>query len=73
MYIKNYSLASEACLLIIKELTSLTSSSDIKISYHALGLLVQEICSYAEQFGNKTIDPQFVKWLIMKYYSTNQK
>ena len=72
-YIKNYSLTSEACFLILKELDSLTGSSDIKISYHALGLLVQEVCSYAEQFDNKIIDPQFVKWSIMKYYSTDQK
>ena len=72
VYIKNYSLLSEACILVIEELKSL-SSDDIKISYHALGLLVQEVCSYAEQFGNKTIDPQFVKWSILKYYSTDQK
>jgi transcriptional regulator with XRE-family HTH domain len=72
VYIKNYSLLSEACILVIEELKSL-SSNDIKISYHALGLLVQEVCSYAEQFDNKTIDPQFVKWSIMKYYSTDQK
>lgn len=72
-YIKNYSLVSEACLLILKELTSLPTRSDIKISYSALGLLIQEVCNYAEQFGNKTIDPQFVKWSIMKYYSVDQK
>ncbi len=72
VYIKNYSLLSEACHLVIQELKSL-SPAGVKVSYDALGLLVQEICSYEDQFSNTTIDPQFVKWLITKYYSPDKK
>ena len=43
VYIKNYSLLSEACHLVIQELKSL-SPAGVKVSYDALGLLVQEIC-----------------------------
>lgn len=72
VYIKNYSLVSEAYHLVIEELKPL-SASGVKVSYDTLRLLVQEACSYADQFSNTTIDPQFVKWLIMKYYSPDKK
>lgn len=70
-YIKDYSLLAEAYVLIIEELELLPS--EIKISYSAFNLLVQEVCSYATQLGNKHIDRQFAKWSIMKYYSANKK
>lgn len=69
-YIQDCSLLSEAYLLVIEELKLLPS--DIKISYSALNLLVQEVCSYSLQLKNKTIDKQFVKWSIMQYYSLEQ-
>ena len=70
-YIQDYSLLSEAYLLVIEELKLLPA--DIKISYSALNSLVQGVCSYSLQLKNKTIDKQFVKWFVMKYYSLDMK
>ena len=66
-YINNYKLLLEACQKVIFEVQQLPQ--DIKISYEAILLLILEVYSYAEQFSSSSIDPQFVKWSIMKYYS----
>lgn len=68
-YIQDYILFSEASILLIEELKQLYTQ--IKISYSAFSALVQEICSYSIETGNKNIDKQFVKWSVMKYYSAN--
>lgn len=70
-YIQDYNLLAEAYVLIIKELKLLPVN--VKVSYTAFNLLVQEVCSYATQLENKKIDSQFVKWSIMKYYSNDKK
>jgi transcriptional regulator with XRE-family HTH domain len=70
-YIKDYSLLAEAYILIIEELELLPLN--VNVSYSSFNLLVQEVCSYATQLGNKNIDRQFVKWSIMKYYSVDKK
>jgi len=66
-YINDYKLLLEACQKVITEIQLLQKS--IKISYEALFILILEVYSYAEQFNNTSIDDQFVKWSIMKYYS----
>jgi len=66
-YINNYKLLLEACQKVIFEVQQLPQ--DIKISYEAILLLILEVYSYAEQFNSTSIDSQFVKWSIMKYYS----
>ena len=66
-YINDYKLLLEACQKVITEIQLLPKS--IKISYEALFILILEVYSYAEQFNNTSIDDQFVKWSIMKYYS----
>ena len=66
-YVDNYKLLLEACQKVIAEIQSLPEN--IKISYEALFILILEVYSYAEQFNNTTVDDQFVKWSIMKYYS----
>ncbi len=66
-YINNYLLLLEACEKVIKEIQLLPAN--VKVSYEALFVLILEVYSYAEQFKNATIDEQFVKWSIMKYYS----
>ena len=66
-YINNYKLLLEACQKIIEEIQLLPKN--IKISYEAIFILILEVYSYAEQFNNTSIDNQFVKWSIMKYYS----
>lgn len=66
-YINNYKLLLEACQKVISEIQNLPNS--IKISYDAIFVLILEVYSYAEQFHNASIDEQFVKWSIMKYYS----
>ena len=66
-YINNYKLLLEACQKVIEEIQLLPKN--IKISYEAIFILILEVYSYAEQFNNTSIDNQFVKWSIMKYYS----
>jgi transcriptional regulator with XRE-family HTH domain len=66
-YVNNYNLLLEACQKVIFEVQQLPK--DIKISYESIFLLILEVYSYAEQFNSSSIDPQFVKWSIMKYYS----
>ncbi len=66
-YVNNYKLLLEACQKVIEEIQLLPEN--IKISYEAIFILILEVYSYAEQFNNTSIDNQFVKWSIMKYYS----
>jgi transcriptional regulator with XRE-family HTH domain len=66
-YVNNYKLLLEACQKVIEEIQLLPKN--IKISYEAIFILILEVYSYAEQFNNTSIDNQFVKWSIMKYYS----
>lgn len=66
-YVNNYKLLLEACQKVIEEIQLLPKN--IKISYEALFILILEVYSYGEQFNNTSIDSQFVKWSIMKYYS----
>ena len=66
-YVNNCKLLLEACQKVIEEIQLLPKN--IKISYEAIFILILEVYSYAEQFNNKSIDNQFVKWSIMKYYS----
>lgn len=66
-YIDDYKLLLEACQKVIAEIQLLPKN--IKVSYEALFILILEVYSYAEQFHNTSIDNQFVKWSIMKYYS----
>jgi transcriptional regulator with XRE-family HTH domain len=68
-YINNYKLLLEACQKVIAEVQQLPDT--IKITYDALFVLILEVYSYAEQFNNTSIDEQFVKWSIMKYYSSD--
>lgn len=68
-YINNYKLLLESCQKVIAEVQQLPDT--IKITYDALFVLILEVYSYAEQFNNTSIDPQFVKWSIMKYYSSD--
>lgn len=65
-YVNNYKLLLEACQKVIEEIQLLPEN--IKISYEAIFILILEVYSYAEQFNNTSIDNQFVKWSIMKYY-----
>lgn len=69
-YINDYSLLLEACSKVIAELKLLPEN--LKISFDAVCILILEVYSYADQFKNDTIDPQFVKWSVMKYYSIDQ-
>jgi transcriptional regulator with XRE-family HTH domain len=66
-YVNNYKLLLEACQKVIEEIQLLPKN--IKISYEAIFILILEVYSYAEQFNNTSIDNQFVKWSIIKYYS----
>ncbi len=69
-YINNPQLFLETCNKVVQEILLLPNS--IKISYEAMFTLVFEIYSYAEQFKNSTIDDEFIKWTIMKYYSLDK-
>ena len=69
-YINNYSLLLDACSKVITELKLLPEN--LEISFDAIYILILEVYSYADQFKNDTIDPQFVKWSVMKYYSIDQ-
>lgn len=69
-YINDYNLLLEACTKVIEELKLLPK--ELNISFDAVCILVLEVYSYAEQFKNDSIDTQFVKWSVMKYYSLDQ-
>ncbi|EER22309.1 MULTISPECIES: helix-turn-helix domain-containing protein [spotted fever group] len=69
-YIKNPQLLLEVCTKVIEEIGHLPDS--IQISYDAIFTLIYEVHTYAEQFKNSTIDNEFIKWTIMKYYSLDK-
>lgn len=70
-YVNNFNLLLNACQKVILELEKLPKN--INVSYQAVFILILEVYSYAEQFNNTTIDDQFVKWSIMKYYSSDKQ
>ena len=69
-YINDYNLLLDACNKVISELQQLPKN--FRVSFDAVFLLILEVYSYADQFNNTSIDTQFVKWSVMKYYSLDE-
>ncbi len=67
LYIRNYKLLADVATHVISALSSLPKNTDI--SFDAVSLLIREAYSYAIQSSNKSVDEQFIKWLIAKYYN----